>query len=95
MNEPEIVTTVEKTTVFVVTVNVAVVDPAGTVTLGGTVVAFVLLVERATAAPPAGAGPFKVTVPVEEEPPGTDVGLSVSEERTGGRMVNEAVCVDP
>ena len=88
-------TTVEKTTVFVVTVNVAVVDPAGTVTLGGTVVAFVLLVERATTAPSAGAGPFKVTVPVEEEPPGTDVGFSVSEVRTRGRMVNEAVCVDP
>jgi len=89
------VTTVEKTTVFVVTVNVAVVDPAATVTLGGTVVAFVLLLERATTAPPAGAGPFKVTVPVEEEPPGTDVWFSVSEERTRRTMVSEAVCVDP
>ena len=88
-------TTVEKITTFVFTVNVAVADPAGTVTLGGTVVAFVLPVERATTAPPAGADPFKVTVPVEEEPPGTDVGFSVSEVRTRGRMVNEAVCVDP
>ena len=88
-------TTVEKITTFVFTVNVAVADPAGTVTLGGTVVAFVLPVERATTAPPAGADPFKVTVPVEEEPPGTDVGFSVSEVRTSGRMVNEAVCVDP
>jgi len=86
---------VEKTTTLVVTVNVAAVAPAATVTLAGTVAADVLLLETATTAPPAGAGPFKVTVPAEENPPVTVDGFSVSEAGTGGRMVSAAVCVDP
>ena len=56
-------------------VNVALVAPAATVTEVG-VVALELLDERETTAPPVGAAPFKVTVPVEELPPTTDVGLS-------------------
>ena len=52
-------------TVLVVAVNVAVVAFAATVTLAGTVAAEVLLLERVTTAPPDGAGPFSVTVPVE------------------------------
>ena len=76
------VTGVEAVTALVFTENVALVDPAATVTLDGTV-AEVLLLERFTVAPPLGAAPLRVTVPVEEEPPFTLPGLSVSAESTG------------
>src|SRR6266436_4515667 len=76
------VTVVDAATELVLTVNVALVAPAGTITLEGTLAAAVLLLESATCAPPAGAGPLSVTVPVEDSvPPMTLVGLSVSEER--------------
>ena len=58
--------------------------PAGTVTLAGTVAAAVLLLARVTTAPPAGAAPVRVAVPVDGLPPWTDVGLSVIEPRVGG-----------
>jgi hypothetical protein len=81
--EAEIVTEVETRTTEVLTANVALVAPAGTVTLGGTLAA-PLLLESATCAPPVGAGPLSVTVPVEDcRTPITLVGLSVSEERVG------------
>ena len=63
------------------TVKGALVAPVATVTLEGTVAAVVLLLESVTVAPPAGAGPLNVTVPVEEFPPVTLVGFSESEER--------------
>src|SRR5205809_6043109 len=44
---------------------------------------FVLLLERVTTAPPLGAGPLSVTVPVEELPPVTLVGLRLSDESVG------------
>ena len=77
------------------TVNVAVVAPAATVTLPGTWAAAVLLLESITRAPPAGAGPFSVTVPVEETPPSTDVGfrLTVLSTATGAVTVSVAVLV--
>jgi hypothetical protein len=75
------VTAADAVTTLVLTVKVALVAPAGTVTLEGTVAAAVLLLESATCAPPAGAGPLSVTVPVEEFPPATLVGFSVREER--------------
>ncbi len=91
--EAEIVAEVEMRTIDVFTVKVA---PAGTVTLEGTVAAPVLLLERRTWAPPAGAGPLSVTVPVEDcAPPTTLVGFSVSEETVGGVTVSEAVRVLP
>ena len=74
------VTEVDAVTGLVLTVKAAVVAPAGTATLEGTLAA-PLLLESATCAPPAGAGPLSVTVPVEEFPPETLVGFSVSEER--------------
>jgi len=81
--EAEIVTEVETRTTEVLTANVAPVAPAGTNTLEGTLAA-PLLLESTTCAPPAGAGPLSVTVPVEEfTPPITLVGLSVSEETVG------------
>ena len=65
---------VEEVTDVVATLKVALVAPATTVTLEGTVAAAVLL-DSVTAAPPDGAGAVKVTVPVEEPPPPTVAGL--------------------
>jgi hypothetical protein len=79
----EIVALVEVVTVFVVTVKLAVVLPAVTVTLAGTVATPVLLLERVTTVPPDGAGPEMVIVLVEGEPPLTEVGFKVSELTTG------------
>src|SRR5437867_1389294 len=69
-------------TIDVFTVNVALMAPAGTVTLDGTLAA-PLLLERETRAPPLGAGPLSVTVPIEELPPVRLDGLRPSETRVG------------
>lgn len=61
--EPLIVDEVDAVTAGVLTVNVAVVAPAGTVTLAGTEAAAVLLLESDTTAPPAGAALVSVAVP--------------------------------
>ena len=75
---------VETRTMDVLTVKLALVAPAGTVTLEGTPAA-PLLLERRTWAPPAGAAPVNVTVPVETPtPPTTLVGFNVSIVRAGG-----------
>jgi len=100
MYEAEIVAEVEKRTMDVFTVKVALVAPAMTVTLEGTRAA-PLLLESATVAPPAGAAPLNVTVPVEVcRPPITLVGFSVSDETVAGgggagATVIEAVRVTP
>lgn len=74
-------------------VNVALVAPAGTVTVEGTLAA-ALLVDSATCAPPAGAGPLSVTVPVEDPtPPTTLEGFSVSAVMVGGATVSATVLV--
>ena len=75
-------TGVEMVTALVLTVKVALLAPARTVTLEGTL-ATTLLLESITCAPPVGAGPLSVTVPVDCTPPVTLVGFSVSEERLG------------
>src|SRR5258706_437604 len=74
------VTVVDATTGLVLTVNVALLAPAVIVTLEGTRATNVLLLESVICAPPAGAGPLNVTVPVDELPPTTLVGFSVSVE---------------
>ncbi len=74
-NEPFIGTSAEALTTRVETVNVWLVAPAGTVTLPGTVTGSAAVNE--TAAPPAGAAPLNVTVPVVEPPPITAVTASV------------------
>jgi len=79
----EIVADAVAETAVVLTVKVAELELAGTVTDAGRV-ALPLPEESDTVAPPGPAAPFKVTVPVEEVPPVTEVGdrltpLSVAE----------------
>src|SRR3981189_1118761 len=93
-------TGVEAVTVRGVTVNVALVAPAGMVTLAGIVATAGLSLERETMAPPVRADPLSVTLPVEGDPPLTPVGFSVSEVRVGpdggcGVTVSEVVLVTP
>ena len=83
-NSPEIVTVVVLDTATVVTLNVALVLPPDTVTLDGTVATEVLLLDSDTTAPPLGAGPFNVTVPVELSPPVTGDGLKAMDVSIGG-----------
>jgi hypothetical protein len=90
----------EVRTTLVLTGNDAVVAPAVTVTLAGARATVVLLLESATCTPPAGAGPLRVTVPVDEFPPTTLVGFSVNEASVGagggtGLTVSEAVLLTP
>src|SRR6266850_1654345 len=75
-------TGVDVATALVVKLKLALVPPAETVTLAGTTAAGLLL-ESVTCAPPAGAGAFSVTVPVEGLPPVTLAGLRASDEMTG------------
>lgn len=63
---------------LVVAVKVAVVAPAATVTEAGTWARPVFELVKVTTAPPVGAGPLKVTVPVEDVPPTTEVGLRLT-----------------
>jgi hypothetical protein len=77
------VTEVELDTALVVTEKVAVVAPAATVTLAGTWAAAVLLLDSVTVAPPVGAAPLNITVPVEELPPVTLAGLTATEDKDG------------
>ncbi len=77
--------------VVVVTVKVAVVAPARTVTEVGTVASEVLLEVRLTTLPPVGAATLRVTVPVEVVPPRTVVGLRLTEVARIGVTVRVAV----
>lgn len=69
MRRAVIVTVLVESTLLVETVNVAVVAPAATVTLEGTVATEVAVLARFTLAPPVGARPLRVTVPVDGLPP--------------------------
>lgn len=77
---PVTVLDIEPATARVDAVNVALADPAGTVTLAGTITGS--LADKDTAAPPAGAAALKPTVPATEVPPTTLVGLSEIEVST-------------
>ena len=79
-------------TAIVLTVKLAVVAPPGTVTEVPTTAA-ALLLDSPTATPAAGAALLNVTVPVEELPPRTLVGLRVTETTEGATTVNWAVAV--
>jgi hypothetical protein len=81
--EPLMVPTIVPPTALVEMMNVALVDPPGTVTLGGTVSASPVPVDKETTAPPAGAAPVSVAVPVTWFPPTTLFVLSEIEESAG------------
>ena len=66
--------TIVPPTALVVIPNVALADPAGTVTFGDTVAPSVL--DSDTTAPPAGAAAVRATVPISGFPPTTLVALS-------------------
>jgi hypothetical protein len=78
----EIVAEVGAVTELVVTVKLALLAPAGTVTLAGTAVAPELS-DSDTVAPPLGAAALKDTIPVAALPPATLVGLSDSAASVG------------
>jgi len=80
---PETVPVVIAVTGTVEMVNVAEAAPAGIVMLAGTDSAGLESVS-VTTAPPAGAAPFKVAVPVTGFPPTTVAGLRLMEERVAG-----------
>jgi hypothetical protein len=82
-------------TVPAVAVKLAVVTPALTVTLDGTVT-LPLLLDRLTAAPPDGATFVNVTVQLDVAPLATADGLQIRELTcTGALTVREAVCSVP
>lgn len=80
-------------TTDVLTIKDALVAPAATVTWEGTEAA-ALLLESATTAPPGGASPLSITVPVQDcTPPTTLVGFRLNDARVGsggGVTVREA-----
>jgi hypothetical protein len=82
------------TTPLVVILNDAVVEPAVMVTLAGTFAADALLFS-VTTAPPAGAAPFSVTVPIELFPPTTDVGFRLNDDKVAALTVRVVVLVTP
>jgi hypothetical protein len=74
---------VEVLTAEVVTGNEALVAPAGTVTLDGTLMTELLLVS-ATETPPEGAGAVRTIVPCAVVPPTTALWLSVKADAAPG-----------
>src|SRR5215211_6643291 len=75
-NAPLIVRDVDAATDAVLTTNVALKAPAGTVTLAGRVAALGLLLDSVTTAPPEGAALVRLAVPCEVLPPATLAGSS-------------------
>src|SRR5208282_2853754 len=76
------VTGVEVATATVVAWKVMLLVLASTVTLAGTVTALLLLPSE-TKMPPVGAGPVRVTVPVDAVRPTTAVGFTLTDESSG------------
>jgi hypothetical protein len=89
---PEIDNAVEAVTDVVVMVKVALVAPAATVTLAGTVATAVLALLRPTRAPPVGAAAVSVTLPCDELPPTTEVGETLTVDRLAAGGGAGAAC---
>src|SRR5206468_9498292 len=81
-------------TAVVTMVNDFDVCPAGMVTLAGTDAAASELL-NAICAPPAGAAPVSVTVPVADPPPATVAGATVTLDNAAGVTDSEAVLLTP
>ena len=79
-----IVTMVFRFTDVVVILKLPDVDPAVTITLAGTGAFDGLLLLMVITTPPAGAGPVRLTVPSEVEPPATAESMSVIDEKIAG-----------
>ena len=94
---PEIIADVVFTTEAVATVKFALVDPAGTVTFGGTLATDWLSLARLTIAPPVGAAPVRFAVPCAGLPPLTAVGLMLTDDRVtaAGITVKEVLALAP
>ena len=89
-----IVAMVFRFTEVVVILKLAVVDPAVTIMLAGTGAFDGLLLLMAITTPPAGAGPVRLTVPCEIEPPATAEGVSVIDESSTGTAGFTTTIVD-
>jgi hypothetical protein len=77
-------------TTLVVTANVTLFDPAGTVTLRGTDTGS--LPDNDTSAPPAGAAALRVAVPFTNSPPTTlDMSSEIDESTTAALAVTVSV----
>ena len=89
LKDAEIVAVCCVNTTVVFAENAAEVAPAATVTDVGTVAEDKLL-DNFTTRPFEGAGPLRVTVPVDETLPATVFGLRLTDVSAGGLMVSEA-----
>jgi hypothetical protein len=77
-------------TSVVVMLKTAVNPPSPTVTVPGTLATDGLELDRETTAPPGGAGPFRITDPVELNPPTTVEGSTETDDSDGGFTVRLA-----
>ena len=87
-------TTAVEAAVLVLIVNVAVVCPAGTVTLVAGSVTTLEFSASVTTAPPAGAAALSSTVPVDEAPPTMGLGANDTKARIGNNVMS-AFAVTP
>ena len=84
---PVSVTLVFAPTALVLTLKLALLAPAATVTLAGTLATAVLLLESVTNAPPEGAAAVKVAVPVAAAGPTTLLGLTDTADKLAAAVV--------
>lgn len=82
-------------TAEVCTTNVALVEPAGTVTVDGALAGAPAGTDRRTVVPPAGATPVSTTIPVLTPPPFTVLGLNVNVDNRGAVTARVARALPP
>ena len=86
-----IVTLLLAPTELVLTAKLALLAPAATVMLAGTLATAVLLLDSVTTAPPEGAAALKVAVPVAAFGPTTLVGLTATADRLAAAVAARGV----